>query len=82
MGKTYRCWTRFNVLRYVAIQGNAKRKTDGFKTDELEILAGLGGNALTAGKFGLGRAPAEEQAIQFTVSEQLVKFVYRDVGKE
>jgi hypothetical protein len=39
-------------------------------------------NALTAGKFGLGRAPAEEQAIQFTVAEELVKFVYRDVGKE
>jgi len=39
-------------------------------------------NALTTGKFGLGRAPAEEQAIQFTVSEELVKFVYRDVDKE
>lgn len=39
-------------------------------------------NALTAGKCGLGRPPAEEQAIQFTVSEELVKFVYRDVGKE
>jgi len=39
-------------------------------------------NALTAGKFGLGRAPAEKQAIQFTIAEELVKFVYRDVGKE
>lgn len=39
-------------------------------------------NALTTGKFGLGRTPAEKQAIQFTVSEELVKFVYRDVGKE
>ena len=39
-------------------------------------------DALTAGEFGLGRAPAEEQAIQFTVSEELVKFVYRDVDKE
>ena len=39
-------------------------------------------DALTAGKFGLGRPPAEEQAIQFTVAEKLVKFVYRDVDKE
>ena len=39
-------------------------------------------NALTAGKFGLGRAPAEEQAIQFTISEELINFVYRDVDKE
>ena len=31
-------------------------------------------NALAAGEFGLGRAPAEEQAIQFTVAEELVKF--------
>ena len=28
-------------------------------------------NALTAGEFGLGRAPAEEQAIQLTVAEEL-----------
>src|SRR5436190_17862345 len=39
-------------------------------------------NALTAGEFDLGRAPAEEQAIQFTVSEQFVKFVDRDVDKK
>jgi hypothetical protein len=32
-------------------------------------------NALTAGKFGLGRAPAEEQTKQFAVAEELVKLV-------
>ena len=39
-------------------------------------------NAPAASKLGLGRAPAEEQAIQFTVSEELINFVYRDVDKE
>ena len=39
-------------------------------------------NAPTAGKLGLGRAPTEEQAIHFTVSEELINFVYRDVDKE
>ena len=32
-------------------------------------------NAPTTGELGLGRAPAEEQAIQFTVSEEVVNFV-------
>ena len=46
------------------------------------VETGEQANALTAGKFGLGRAPAEEQAIQFTVAEEHVEFVYRDVDKE
>ena len=39
-------------------------------------------NALTAGKLGLGRAPAEEQAKEFAVAEEHVEFMYRDVDKE
>ena len=39
-------------------------------------------NALTASELGLGRAPAEEQAIQFTISEELIKLVYRDVDEK
>ncbi|MET0876775.1 MAG: hypothetical protein ABWY14_06530 [Tardiphaga sp.] len=39
-------------------------------------------NALTAGKLGLGRAPSEEKAIQFTITNEHVEFVRRDVDKE
>ena len=40
-------------------------------------------NALTACKFGLGRAPAKEQAIQFSVAmKSWLSSCIRDVGKE
>lgn len=44
--------------------------------------AGAQANALTAGKLGIGRAPPKEHAKEFTVAEEHVEFMYRQVGKE
>src|SRR4051812_2275814 len=39
-------------------------------------------NALSTSKLGLGRAPSEEQAIEFAIADEHIELMYRDVDKE
>ncbi len=39
-------------------------------------------NALSTSKLGLGRAPSEEQAIEFAIADEHIELMCRDVDKE